>query len=151
MLMRFDPFRELDRLAEEAVAPTRSRTSPMPLDAYRDGDRFVLAIDLPGVDPGTIDIDIERNVLTIHAQRSLTRTDGQEWVVAERRQGTFTRQLFLGDTLDTDAIAARYEHGVLTLEIPVAERAKPRKVTVHVGEGDRPHAVDATSVESSAA
>jgi HSP20 family protein len=155
MLMRFDPFRELDRLADETFAPTRSRTSPMPLDAYRDGDRFVVAIDLPGVDPSTIDVDVEKNVLTVHAHRTVDRREGQEWVVAERRQGEFTRQLFLGDTLDTDAIAARYEHGVLILEIPVAERAKPRKVEVQLGagagSGARPEAVETTSSDTSAA
>jgi HSP20 family protein len=135
MLMRFDPFRELDRLTDEAFAATRSRTSPMPLDAYRDGERFFVTIDLPGVDPASIDVAVEKNVLTVSADRRIARGEGQEWVVAERRPGTFTRQLFLGDTLDTDAIAARYEHGVLTLEIPVAEKAKPRKVQVSVGDG----------------
>jgi HSP20 family protein len=135
MLMRFDPFRELDRLTDEAFAATRSRTTPMPLDAYRDGERFFVTIDLPGVDPASIDVSVEKNVLTVSAERRIGRTEGQEWVVAERRPGTFTRQLFLGDTLDTDAIAARYEHGVLTLEIPVAEKAKPRKVQVNVGDG----------------
>lgn len=133
MLMRFDPFRELDRLTDEALAGTRSRTTPMPLDAYRDGDRFVLAVDLPGVDPSTIDVSVEKNVLTITAERHTPRADGQEWVVNERRQGTFTRQLFLGDTLDADHIAARYEHGVLRLEIPIAEKAKPRSIEVRVG------------------
>jgi HSP20 family protein len=151
MLMRFDPFRELDRLTDEAFAATRSRTSPMPLDAYRDGERFVIAVDLPGVDPSTIDVSVEKNVLTVHAERRSVRTETQEWVVAERRPGTFTRQLFLGDTLDTDAISANYEHGVLTLEIPIAEKAKPRKVEVNVGEGSRPQAVEATSVDTSAA
>ena len=133
MLMRFDPFRELDRLTDEAFAGTRSRTTPMPLDAYRDGDRFVIAVDLPGVDPSTIDVSVEKNVLTIQAERYTPRTDGQEWVVNERRQGTFTRQLFLGDTLDSDAIAARYDHGVLQLQIPIAEKAKPRSIEVAVG------------------
>ena len=151
MLMRFDPFRELDRLTDEALAASRPRTSAMPLDAYRDGERFYVAIDLPGVDPASIDVNVEKNVLTIQAERTATRTETQEWVVNERRPGTFTRQLFLGDTLDVDAIAARYEHGVLTLEIPVAEKAKPRKVEVHVGEGARPQAVEATSRESTAA
>lgn len=135
MLMRFDPFRELDRLTDEAFAATRSRTTPMPLDAYRDGERFFVTIDLPGVDPASIDVSVEKNVLSVTAERRILRGEGQEWVVAERRPGTFTRQLFLGDTLDTDAIAARYEHGVLTLEIPVAEKAKPRKVQVSVGDG----------------
>jgi HSP20 family protein len=148
MLMRFDPFRELDRLTDEAFAGTRSRTSPMPLDAYRDGERFVIAVDLPGVDPSSIDVSVEKNVLTIHAERRTARTDQQEWVVNERRQGTFTRQLFLGDTLDSDAIEARYEHGVLVLHIPIAEKAKPRKVEVNVGEGARPQAVEATSIAS---
>jgi HSP20 family protein len=155
MLMRFDPFRELDRLTDEAFAggSSRSRTSPMPLDAYRDGERFVVAVDLPGIDPSSIDVSVEKNVLTIHAERRPARSDTQEWVVAERRQGAFTRQLFLGDTLDTDAIAARYEHGVLTLEIPVAEKAKPRKVDVAIGEGPTAAtpAVNATSRETSAA
>ncbi len=140
MLMRFDPLRELDRLAEENLG----RTSPMPLDAFRQGDRFIVAVDLPGVDPSSIDITVEKNVLTLKAQRSWPRSEHQEWAVAERRQGTFTRQLFLGDTLDTEAIAARYEAGVLTLEIPVAEKAKPRRVQVAVGENGA-QAVDATS------
>ena len=134
MLMRFDPFRELDRLTDEAFAATRSRTTPMPLDAYRDGERFFVTIDLPGVDPDSIDVSVEKNVLTVSAERRIVRGEGQEWVVAERRPGTFTRQLFLGDTLDTDAIAARYEQGVLFHEIPVAERAKPRKIEVTVGD-----------------
>ena len=151
MLMRFDPFRELDRLTDEALVGARSRTSPMPIDAYREGDHFAIAVDLPGVDPSSIDVNVEKNVLTIHAERRPARRDGQEWVVNERRTGTFTRQLFLGDTLDTEAISARYDHGVLTLEIPVAERAKPRKVEVHVGEGTRPESVEATSRETNAA
>ena len=151
MLMRFDPFRELDRLTDEAFAATRSRTTPMPIDAYRDGEKFFVALDLPGVDPSSIDVSVEKNVLTVHAERHPHRADTQEWVVAERRQGEFTRQLFLGDTLDTDAIAARYEHGVLTLEIPVAERAKPRKVEIDLGAGSRPQAVETTSVDTSAA
>lgn len=143
MLMRFDPFRELDRLTDEAFAATRPRTTPMPLDAYRDGERFFVTIDLPGVDPASIDVSVEKNVLTVSAERRIVRGEGQEWVVAERRPGTFTRQLFLGDTLDTDAIAARYEHGVLTLEIPVAEKAKPRKVQVNVGDGAAPQEISA--------
>ena len=144
--MRFDPFRELDRFTEEALG-SRTRSSAMPMDAYRHGERFFVTVDLPGVDPSSIDITVEKNVLTLRAERSATRQEGQEWVVSERRQGTFTRQLFLGDTLDTDAIAAHYEHGVLTLEIPVAERAKPRRVEVSLGEsGGR--AVEATSRET---
>lgn len=151
MLLRFDPFRELDRLTDDALAGVRSRTSPMPIDAYRDGDHVAIAVDLPGVDPSTIDVNIEKNVLTIQAERRPPRSDGQEWVVNERRTGTFTRQLLLGDTLDTAAISAQYDHGVLTLEIPVAEKAKPRKVEVQVGEGARSEAVETTSRETNAA
>lgn len=147
MLMRFDPFRELDRLTDATF--DRSRSSAIPLDAYRQGDRFVVAVDLPGVDPSSIDVTVEKNVLTLRAERSWPRQNDQEWAVAERRQGTFTRQLFLGDTLDTDSIAARYEHGVLTLEIPVAERAKPRKVDISVGQGGS-HSIDTNSHEPEA-
>ena len=127
MLMRTDPFRELDRLAQQVVG-TPSRPAAMPIDAYRDGDRFVVQFDLPGVAADSIDLTVERNVLTLHATRS--RTEGFELVVAERPYGTFSRQLFLGDTLDTENINAVYSSGVLTLTIPVAERAKPRKVTI---------------------
>lgn len=147
MLMRFDPFRELDRLSDETFG--RSRSSAMPLDAYRQADRFVVAVDLPGVDPSSIDVTVEKNVLTLRAERSWPRQNDQEWAVAERHQGTFTRQLFLGDTLDTDSIDARYEHGVLTLEIPVAERAKPRKVDISVGQGGS-HSIDTNSREPEA-
>jgi HSP20 family protein len=135
MLMRFDPFREFDRLTDEAFAATRTKAAAMPIDAYREGDRFFLAVDLPGVDPSSVDVTVEKNVLTIRAERHWPRTESQEWVINERGQGTFTRQLFLGETLDTEAIEARSEHGVLWLQIPVAEKAKPRKVAVTVGEG----------------
>jgi HSP20 family protein len=131
MLLRFDPFRELDRLSDEALG-SRQRSTVVPLDAYREGDRFFVRVDLPGVDPSSIDLQVEKNVLTLRAERPFTGVDGQEWVVAERAHGTFTRQLFLGDTLDASGITARYEHGVLFLEIPVAERAKPRKIEVAV-------------------
>ena len=133
MLLRFDPFRELDRLSEEALGG-RQRSSVVPLDAYREGEKFFVRVDLPGVDPASIDLTVEKNVLTLRAERPFTGSEGQEWVVAERPHGTFTRQLFLGDTLDSSAMTARYEHGVLFLEIPVAERAKPRKIQVAVGE-----------------
>jgi HSP20 family protein len=132
MLMRFDPFRELDRLTEEALG-TRQRSAIVPIDAYRQGDRFFVRVDLPGVDPASIDLTVEKNVLTLRAERPNPTTEGQEWVLAERPSGTFSRQLFLGDTLDASAMTARYEHGVLSLEIPVAERAKPRKIEVAVG------------------
>jgi HSP20 family protein len=132
MLMRTDPFRELDRVTQQVfgTAGTWSRPSAMPMDAYRSGDEFVVAFDLPGVDPGAIDLDVERNVLTVRAERRPTTGEGVEMQVAERPLGAFSRQLFLGDSLDTDHIRASYEAGVLTLRIPVAERAKPRKITV---------------------
>jgi HSP20 family protein len=132
MLMRTDPFREIDRLTEQLFG-TASRPALMHLDAYRDGDYFYALFDLPGVDPDTIDCTVERNVLTVRAERTRPADENVELVAAERPMGTFTRQLFLGDTLDTDNLQARYENGVLTLRIPVAEQAKPRKVTVAVG------------------
>jgi HSP20 family protein len=136
MLMRTDPFREFDRLAQQ-VFGTQTRPAAMPMDAYRSGDTFVVHFDLPSVDPQSIDLEVERNVLTVHAERRVSTPEGAELLVAERPQGTFSRQLFLGDTLDTDRIAATYENGVLSLEIPVAEQAKPRKVTVTSRSDDR--------------
>jgi HSP20 family protein len=134
MLMRTDPFRELDRLTQQLVgnnAGTWSRPTAMPMDAYRDGDRFVVAFDLPGVSPEAIELDVERNVLTVKAERRPVVTGDQvEMQVAERPLGVFSRQLFLGDTLDTEHIEAGYEAGVLTLRIPIAERAKPRKIAI---------------------
>jgi HSP20 family protein len=134
MLMRTDPFRELDRLTQQVFgnqAGTWSRPTAMPMDAYRAGDTFVVAFDLPGVDPGAIDLDVERNVLTVKAERRPVHTgEHVEMQVAERPLGVFSRQLFLGDTLDAEHIDASYESGVLTLRIPVAERAKPRKITI---------------------
>ncbi len=140
MLMRFDPFRELDRLNQEVWGNT-SRAPVMPLDAYRQGDTFYVRFDLPGVDPDSVDLTVERNVLTVSAQRSAELGDSAEVLVAERPQGSFQRQLFLGETLDTDGIAASYEHGVLTVTIPVAEVAKPRKVAI--GSDAKATAIDA--------
>lgn len=129
MLMRTDPFRELDRIAQQAFGST-SRPAVMPMDAYRSGDRFLVQFDLPGVDPESIDLTVERNVLTVRAERNKPVNEGVEMLVSERPQGTFTRQLFLGETLDTERVDASYDAGVLTLSIPVAEQAKPRKVEV---------------------
>ncbi|MER7417068.1 Hsp20/alpha crystallin family protein [Micromonospora peucetia] len=129
MLMRTDPFREIDRITEQFFG-TAARPAVMPLDAYRDGDWFHAAFDLPGVDPDSIDCTVERNVLTVRAVRRRPAGDNVELVAAERPMGTFTRRLFLGDTLDTDRLEAGYDNGVLTLRIPVAQRAKPRRVTV---------------------
>ncbi len=133
MLMRTDPFRDLDRLAQQLVgAGTSTRPSVMPRDAWREGDAFVLEFDLPGVQPETLDIDVERNVLTVRAERPSKNGDW-EMLAAERPTGLFSRQLVLGDNLDLDRLEARYDAGVLRLTVPVAERAKPRKIEVTTG------------------
>ena len=141
MLMRTDPFRELDRLTQQlsgASSPgTWSRPNPMPMDAYRAGDDYVVAFDLPGVPQDAIELDVERNVLTVKAERRpLTVSEGVEMQVAERPLGVFSRQLFLGDTLDTERITAEYESGVLTVKIPVAAQAKPRKISISGGDSE---------------
>ncbi|MFD6298298.1 Hsp20/alpha crystallin family protein [Streptomyces sp. NPDC060235] len=137
MLMRTDPFRELDRLAQHLMGPgTWSRPSAMPMDAYRDGDHYVIAFDLPGIDPDALDIDVERNMLTVKAERRpLPRSESAQTELSERPLGVFSRQIVLADTLDTERIAADYEAGVLTLRIPIAERAKPRKISVNSAGG----------------
>ncbi|MFE9673558.1 Hsp20/alpha crystallin family protein [Streptomyces sp. NPDC006259] len=139
MLMRTDPFREFDRLAQQVfgTGTAADRPGAMPMDAYRSGDDFLVHFDLPGIDPETIELDVERNVLNVRAERRTPAPEGAELIVAERPTGTFTRQLFLGDTLDTERIDASYEAGVLTLRIPVAEQAKPRRIQISGGSGDR--------------
>ncbi|MDQ3664626.1 MAG: Hsp20/alpha crystallin family protein [Actinomycetota bacterium] len=129
MLMRTDPFRDLDRLTE-AVLGTSSRPAVMPMDAYRDDSTFVVQLDLPGVASDSIDLTVEQNVLTVHAERKPAYGDGAERVVGERTFGVFSRQLFLGDTLDVENLTADYDAGVLTIRLPVAERAKARKIAV---------------------
>ncbi|MBN9621014.1 MAG: Hsp20 family protein [Actinobacteria bacterium] len=131
MLMRSDPFRELDRLTQQVLGTngTAARPSVMPMDAWRHGDTFVVEFDLPGVAADSIDLDVERNVVTVKAERPL-RDDNREMIAAERPRGVFSRQLVLGDNLDTDRIQASYDAGVLTLKIPVAEQAKPRKILI---------------------
>jgi HSP20 family protein len=143
MLMRTDPFRELDRLTQQLVGTdgTLARPAVMPMDAWRDGDTFHVEFDLPGVDPDSIDLDVERNVVTVKAERAPRASDA-ELIAAERPRGVFSRQLILGDNLDTEHIAASYNSGVLTLNIPVAERAKPRKISI-TREGEDQHAINA--------
>jgi HSP20 family protein len=139
MLMRTDPFRELDRLTEQLFG-TVARPVAMPIDAYREDDWFYVNVDLPGVDPDSIDLTVDQNVLTVKAERPTAGKD-VELVVAERPHGTFTRQLFLGDTLDTGKLEAEYDAGVLTLRVPVAEQAKPRRISVSSsGERKQIHA-----------
>ena len=135
MLMRTDPFRELDRLTQQ-VFGTAARPAVMAMDAWREQDTFVVEFDLPGVDPGSIDLDVERNVLTVRANRP-AREGLEELIAAERPRGVFSRQLILGDNLDTERITAGYESGVLRLQIPVAEKAKPRKIEVSAAQDQR--------------
>ncbi|UJW36682.1 Hsp20/alpha crystallin family protein [Saccharothrix sp. AJ9571] len=143
MLLRTDPFREFDRLTQQffGSAGTKTRPAAMPMDAYRAGDDYVVEFDLPGVSAESIDLDVERNVLTVRAERETRFGDDVEVSVSERPRGVFSRQLFLGDTLDTDRIEADYHGGVLTLRIPVTERAKPRKIAI--GSRDETKQIDA--------
>jgi HSP20 family protein len=148
MLMRTDPFRDFDRLAQQLIgAGTTSRPAIMPMDAWREGDVFVLEFDLPGVAPDTLDIDVERNVLTIRAERP-SRSGDWEMLASERPTGLFSRQLVLGDNLDLDRIDADYDGGVLRLRVPVAEKAKPRKVEISTG-GAKTEAITAHDTASS--
>lgn len=129
MLMRTDPFRELDRLTQQ-VFGTTARPAAMPMDAWREGEEFIVEFDLPGVDPASVDLDVEHNVVTVRAERPSKTDEKTEMLAAERPRGVFSRQLILGETLDTDRIQASYDAGVLTLRIPVAEKAKPRKIEI---------------------
>ncbi|MFD3732601.1 Hsp20/alpha crystallin family protein [Streptomyces sp. NPDC058632] len=137
MLMRTDPFRELDRMAQQLMGPsTWSKPSVMPMDAYREGDEYVVAFDIPGVTADAIDIDVERNMLTVKAERRpVAKADDVKVELSERPLGVFSRQIVLADTLDTERIQADYDAGVLTLRIPIAERAKPRKISIGVDSG----------------
>ena len=139
MLMRTDPFRDLDRLTEQLMG-TASRPTLMAMDAWREGDEFVVEFDLPGIEPDSVDLDVERNVLTIRAERPAPNGE-RELIAAERPRGVFSRQLILGDNLDTENVGASYSSGVLTVRIPVAEQAKPRKIQIS-HESDR-QAIDA--------
>jgi HSP20 family protein len=130
MLMRTDPFRELDRLTQQ-VFGTAARPTAMPMDAYRQGDNFYIHLDLPGISAESIELTVEQNVLTVRAERVPAQVDGAQMIVAERSYGTFSRQVFLGETLDPDNIGADYAAGVLTLTIPVREAAKPRNIQVN--------------------
>lgn len=142
--MRTDPFRDLDRLSQQLLGlpGTTARPSVMAMDAWRDGEQFFAEFDLPGIDPDTVDLEVERNVLTIKVERPELREQGVELLAAERPRGVFTRQLILGDNLDTEHIQAHYEAGVLRLRIPVAEQAKSRKVMVSTGSKE-PQAINA--------
>jgi HSP20 family protein len=125
----YDPFRDLDRLAT-SLFDTRRGPRRMPMDLYRDGDHYVLTADLPGIDPGSVDIDVDGQLLTIRAERTLAAGEGVKWITREREAASFLRQLNLGQGIDTENISATYSNGVLSVTIPVSEKAKPRKVEV---------------------
>jgi HSP20 family protein len=133
MLLRFDPFRELDRLTQQVLGAASGTLASVPMDAYRRGDEVVVSLDLPGVDPDTIEVTVEKDVLTIAGERRHEVAEDAEVLVRERPVGTFTRRLFLGESLDTEGIRASYDRGVLTVTIPVAAEAKPRRVAVERG------------------
>lgn len=134
-LLRTDPFRELDRLAQQFLGYTGTSVRPaaMPMDAYRSGDDYIVTLDVPGVSADSIDLSVERNVLTVKAERKSDYGEDTDVQIAERPRGVFSRELFLGETLDADNVKADYDAGVLTLRIPVVERAKPRKIAVGAG------------------
>ncbi|HLM62740.1 MAG TPA: Hsp20/alpha crystallin family protein [Acidimicrobiales bacterium] len=147
MLMRFDPFRELDRVTEQVDQVLRRTGSSIPMDAVRHGNQVFVSFDLPGVDPDAIDVTVERDVLTVNASRRFERAEGDEVLAGERPQGTFTRRVLLGQSLDTGKLEAAYDHGVLTITLPVAEQAQPRKIAV--GGSQRPQAIEAEVTDSS--
>lgn len=146
MLVRFDPFRDFDRITEQFDQIWRRSNAGVPMNAIRRGHQVVVSFDLPGVDPDAIDLTVERDVLTVTATREFQRGDGDEVLANERPHGTFTRRVLLGDSLDTSKLDASYDRGVLTVSIPVAEQAQPRKIAVGVGANSH-SAIEATSSE----
>ena len=136
MAMSFDPFSELDRLAGSLF---QSRQGPrfMPVDLYREGDQYVLNADLPGIDPGSVDVDVDGQLLTIRAQRTGSSADGAKWLSQERPYGTYLRQFSLGEGVDSEQISAHYDNGVLSVVMPISEKAKPRKIEIASGEAQR--------------
>jgi HSP20 family protein len=149
-VMRFDPFRDIDRLAEQVLSQAGSATRVprfMPMDVYREGDHFVLLVDLPGVDPASIDVNVDNGMLSIRAERSGPDGEGLDWILSERSTGAYLRQLTLGEGVDTDRIEAAYDGGVLRVAIPVAEKARPRRIQVRGGSGGT--AIETTAQETS--
>ncbi|MFS0794674.1 Hsp20/alpha crystallin family protein [Microbacterium sp. 1P10AE] len=132
----YDPFRDLDRLASTLLDTRRGGPRRMPMDLYRDGDHYVLSADLPGVDPGSVDIDVDGQLLTIRAERTLATGDDVKWITRERETASFVRQLNLGQGIDTEHISATYRNGVLSVMIPVSEKAKPRRIAVSTEDGN---------------
>lgn len=149
MVLRFDPFRDFDRLAEQFFGGEGGRVPmAMPMDLYRSGDHYVIHCDLAGVDPGSVDVSVDGTTLTVKAQRSARTEEGVQWLRHERPFGTFQRQVALGDGLDVDRISATYNDGVLTVTIPVAERAKPRRIEITPGQGHGDRVLEGTSTET---
>jgi HSP20 family protein len=142
MLMRTDPFRELDQLTQQLFGTTK-RPAAMPIDAFRKGEEFVVLFDLPGVDASSINLTVERNVLTLHAERA-RHSDDAELISGERPLGTFCRLLFLADTLDTERLEADYNDGVLQVRVPIKEQAKPRQVQIDVRTKQTPIEANST-------
>ncbi len=136
MLMRFDPFRELDRMTSQLFADVRTPRA-MPMDAYRHEDALHVHFDLPGIDPDSIELTVEQNVLSVTARRDAVHPEPDELIVTERPLGTFTRQVFLGDGLDPEKLEATYRNGVLHLTVPVLESAKPRRVPIAIEGGEQ--------------
>ena len=148
-IMRFDPFRDLDRLTSQLVSGTRT-PALMPMDAWRAGDAYHVALDLPGVDPSSVELTVERNALTVQAQRQAAFAEGEQVLIAERPQGSFTRQLVLGEGVDAEAVKADYTNGVLHLTIPVKQSSQPRRIEVGQGgqQQAQPQVIDMTAGQS---
>ena len=146
MSMSYDPFRELDRVAG-AMFENRGAPRLMPMDLYRDGDHYLITADMPGIDPGSVDIAVDGQLLTIRAERTLSNATGVKWIARERQAGSFLRQLNLGQGIDTEHISASYDNGVLSVTIPLTETAKPRKSEVRgtAGSGQRELKVESKS------
>jgi HSP20 family protein len=148
-VLRFDPFSDLDPLTRGFLtSQTGSNRSPrfMPMDLYKVDDHYVVTADLPGVDPGSVDVNVDNGTLTLTAHRSARSEDSVKWLASERSFGTYRRQLSLGEGIDTEKISATYENGVLTVTIPLAERAKPRRIDITHGGGTQ--SIEATTIDS---
>lgn len=143
----YHPIRDMERLADALFENVSRGPRQMPMDLYRDGDHYLLTADLPGMDPGSVDIDVDGQLLTIRAERTLPNGEGVKWITRERTPGSFLRQLSLGQGIDTERITASYDNGVLSVTIPVSERAKPRKVEVSLG-GAGNSTIDAGSIDA---
>lgn len=135
MATMFTPFNDFDRLAASLFA--RQGLREMPMDLYRDGDQYILRADLPGIDPESVDVDVDGQLLTIRAERKLPEVQDVQWITRERQSSSFVRQLNLGQGIDIQGIAANYDNGVLTVTIPVSAQAKPRKIQVVTGQGEQ--------------